>query len=152
MRTDIRRIRSKPSPNPYKQFEVNPAIVAKAVFRYLVKATSFPVYKPVKITPEFILTIDRLSLAITAFRKVQTRREDFIDWRRLDLNHFLNYYAAGRADEIDFKDATKDLQQKYGYDSVKFDERIVLDILETIDDCENRCNRLRYFRHRNEHT
>lgn len=128
------------SPNPYRKFDVDPAVVAKAVFRYLVRNTSLPVYRSVPVTRELVLMIYGLSLAVTDFRRTQARNVHLENLRQLDLNHFLKYHNFERVDDIDVRDAIADLEGKYGSRPVRLDESIVRDILETLDDCENRGN------------
>jgi hypothetical protein len=148
LRKRLGTIQSEESLDPYRQVGMDPTVVAKAVFRYIVRSTTLPVYRYVPITSELVLMIDRLSLAISDFKRVQARKHDFADWQRLDWDHFRQYYSSERADDIDVQDAIEDLQKRYGQRPVSFDESFVRDILETFYDFENRCNRLRALRSR----
>lgn len=54
---------------------------------------------------------------------------------------------ADRPEDIDVMDAIAELRRKYDQTDIPLDYNIVREIIETINEFEHDCNRVRYFRH-----
>ena len=141
------------SMNPYAQINVDISVTAKAVFRYITRTDFLPAYREIEVDGEVILLIDRLrSRVLRAKRETRLtkshQRPSLEESVRKMFWYTYNYeYEADRPEDIDVTDAIQELKRKYGTSEVELDQNLVADVIETIDEFEHDCSRVRYFRH-----
>ena len=140
--------------NPYAQINVDISATAKAVFRYITRTDCLPAYRKIKVNTEVFLIIDKLRSRVLRAKKdavfTKGHQKPILEesvknmyWYKYDYQ-----YEANRQRDIDVADAIQELKRKYGTSKVRLDQMLVAEVIETIDEFEHDCSRVRYFRHK----
>lgn len=143
----------KSSLNPYDQINIDLSKAVKAVFRYITRTDWLPAYKNIIVDAEVILLIDRLRSRVlrakreTRFMKSHQKPSLEESVRNMFWYTYNYEYEADRPEDIDVTDAIQELKKEYGTSEVQLDQKLVADVIETIDEFEHDCNHVRYFRH-----
>lgn len=151
---NLRDSNKQRSLNPYAQVNVDIPVAAKAVFRYITRTDWLPAYRKIKVDTEVILLIDKLRSRVLRAKKdaVFTKGhpkpilEESV--RNMYWYTYDYQYEADRPEDIDVTDAIQELRRRYGTSEVQLDQKLVGDVIGTIDEFEHDCNRVRYFRHK----